>query len=82
MYRSLLKLGYVDAFRSVHPNLEEQFTFWDYCVGSSEGLGLLRNLGKRLCVSFSPPESSTIRCSDYCGPVPTGGVFLPDFFCI
>jgi exodeoxyribonuclease III len=29
-YRSLLKLGYIDAFRSLHPDLEGQFTFWDY----------------------------------------------------
>lgn len=29
-YRNLLKLGYIDAFRSLHPGLEGQFTFWDY----------------------------------------------------
>jgi exodeoxyribonuclease III len=29
-YRALLKLGYVDAFRSLHPDLRGQFTFWDY----------------------------------------------------
>jgi exodeoxyribonuclease III len=29
-YRALLKLGYTDAFRSLHPDLKGQFTFWDY----------------------------------------------------
>ena len=29
-YRQLLKLGYIDAFRSLHPDLTGQFTFWDY----------------------------------------------------
>jgi exodeoxyribonuclease-3 len=29
-YRALLSLGYTDAFRSLHPEEEGQFTFWDY----------------------------------------------------
>ncbi|HEY0795454.1 MAG TPA: exodeoxyribonuclease III [Acidisarcina sp.] len=29
-YRSLLNLGYTDAFRSLHPGEGSQFTFWDY----------------------------------------------------
>jgi exodeoxyribonuclease-3 len=29
-YRALLKLGYTDAFRALHPDLKGQFTFWDY----------------------------------------------------
>jgi exodeoxyribonuclease III len=29
-YRALLELGYVDAFRSLHPGETGQFTFWDY----------------------------------------------------
>jgi exodeoxyribonuclease-3 len=29
-YRSMLELGYTDAFRSLHPGLGGQFTFWDY----------------------------------------------------
>jgi exodeoxyribonuclease-3 len=29
-YRALLGLGYTDAFRSLHPGEEGQFTFWDY----------------------------------------------------
>jgi exodeoxyribonuclease-3 len=29
-YRAFLQLGYVDAFRSLHPGEAGQFTFWDY----------------------------------------------------
>jgi exodeoxyribonuclease-3 len=29
-YRALLELGYTDAFRSLHPGVGGQFTFWDY----------------------------------------------------
>jgi exodeoxyribonuclease-3 len=30
LYRALLRLGYTDAFRSLHPGEGGQFTFWDY----------------------------------------------------
>ncbi len=29
-YRAMLSLGYTDAFRSLHPEADGQFTFWDY----------------------------------------------------
>ena len=29
-YRALLAMGYVDAFRTLHPDEAGQFTFWDY----------------------------------------------------
>lgn len=29
-YRAFLALGYIDAFRSLHPTETGQFTFWDY----------------------------------------------------
>ena len=29
-YRAMLERGYVDAFRSLHPDLAGAFTFWDY----------------------------------------------------
>jgi exodeoxyribonuclease-3 len=29
-YRSMLERGYVDAFRSLHPDMAGAFTFWDY----------------------------------------------------
>ena len=36
MYRSLLDLGYVDAFRSLHPGEGGKFTYWDYFRRSFE----------------------------------------------
>jgi exodeoxyribonuclease-3 len=35
-YRELLKLGYTDAFRFLHPNETGHFTFWDYFRQSFE----------------------------------------------
>lgn len=35
-YRAFLKLGYTDAFRSLHPGEGGQFTFWNYFRKSSE----------------------------------------------
>jgi len=35
-YRELLKLGYTDAFRSLHPKQTGHFTFWDYFRQSFE----------------------------------------------
>ncbi len=35
-YRALLGLGYKDAFRSMYPGEEGQFTFWDYFRQSFE----------------------------------------------
>jgi exodeoxyribonuclease-3 len=29
-YRDMLAMGYIDAFRSLHPGEKGQFTFWDY----------------------------------------------------
>jgi exodeoxyribonuclease-3 len=29
-YRAMLELGYTDTFRSLHPGVGGQFTFWDY----------------------------------------------------
>jgi exodeoxyribonuclease-3 len=29
-YRALIKMGYTDAFRSLHPDEKGAFTFWDY----------------------------------------------------
>jgi exodeoxyribonuclease III len=35
-YGEILKLGYTDAFRSLHPDEKGQFTFWDYFSQSFE----------------------------------------------
>jgi exodeoxyribonuclease III len=50
-YRSLLKLGYIDAFRSLHPDLEGQFTFWDYFRQAFE-----HNRGIRIDHFVLPPS--------------------------
>jgi exodeoxyribonuclease III len=42
-YRALLALGYVDAFRSLHPEESGQFTYWDYFRQAFE-----RNRGIRI----------------------------------
>jgi hypothetical protein len=35
-YRAYLSLGYVDAFRTLHPGQGGHFTFWDYFRQASE----------------------------------------------
>ena len=35
-YRAYLGLGYTDAFRSLHPGVGDQFTYWDYFRGAFE----------------------------------------------
>jgi exodeoxyribonuclease-3 len=35
-YRAMLEMGYVDAFRSLHPGEPGQFTFWDYFLRAFE----------------------------------------------
>ena len=35
-YKAMLELGYTDAFRSLHPGMTGQFTFWDYFRQSFE----------------------------------------------
>ena len=35
-YRAMLELGYTDAFRSLHPGIAGQFTYWDYFRQSFE----------------------------------------------
>ena len=42
-YRALLAMGYVDAFRSLHPAETGQFTYWDYFRQAFE-----RNRGVRI----------------------------------
>ena len=36
LYRAMLNLGYVDAFRALHPGAAGHFTFWDYFRQSFE----------------------------------------------
>ena len=52
-YRSYLSLGYIDAFRSLHPGEGGQFTFWDYFRQSFE-----RNRGIRIDHFVLSPQLS------------------------
>lgn len=36
-YRAMLAMGYIDAFRSLHPGETGQFTFWDYFRKAFDG---------------------------------------------
>jgi exodeoxyribonuclease-3 len=35
-FRAMLEMGYIDAFRSLHPGETGQFTFWDYFLRAFE----------------------------------------------
>jgi exodeoxyribonuclease-3 len=64
-YRAMLKLGYTDAFRSLHPEEAGQFTFWDYFRQAFE-----HNRGIRIDHFLLSPElaDSLIGCSIDKGP--------------
>ncbi len=56
-YRAMLNLGYVDAFRALHPGQLGQFTFWDYFRQSFE-----HNRGIRIDhFLLSPPLTGALR---------------------
>jgi exodeoxyribonuclease III len=67
-YRTMLELGYIDAFRRLHPGLGGQFTFWDYfrqAFAHNRGIRidhflLTPNLAKRLqsCEIDKGPRAS------------------------
>lgn len=52
-YREMLKLGYTDAFRSLHPGESGQFTFWDYFRQAFE-----HNRGIRIDHFLLSPEAA------------------------
>jgi len=55
-YRAMLDRGYVDAFRSLHPDLRGAFTFWDYFRNAFE-----HNRGIRIDhFLLSPPAASRL----------------------
>jgi exodeoxyribonuclease-3 len=64
-YRSFLKLGYIDAFRSLHPDMVGQFTFWDYFRQAFE-----HNRGIRIDHFLLPPSLADrlISCEIDKGP--------------
>jgi exodeoxyribonuclease-3 len=51
LYRAMLNLGYVDAFRTLHPDEGGHFTFWDYFRQSFE-----HNRGIRIDHFLLSPE--------------------------
>jgi exodeoxyribonuclease-3 len=53
-YRTLLDMGYTDAFRSLHPGEAGQFTFWDYFRQAFE-----HNRGIRIDHFLLSPEVAT-----------------------
>ncbi len=55
-YRAMLQQGYVDAFRSLHPDLRGAFTFWDYFRNAFE-----HNRGIRIDhFLLSPPAAARL----------------------
>ena len=56
-YRALLGLGYIDAFRSLHPGAPGLFTFWDYFRNAFEV-----NRGVRIDhFLLSPPAAARLQ---------------------
>jgi exodeoxyribonuclease-3 len=56
-YRVMLERGYVDAFRSLHPDLAGAFTFWDYFRNAFE-----HNRGIRIDhFLLSPPAAARLE---------------------
>jgi exodeoxyribonuclease-3 len=53
----MLERGYVDAFRSLHPDLKGAFTFWDYFRNAFE-----HNRGIRIDhFLLSPPAAARLE---------------------
>ena len=53
VYRDILNLGLTEAYRSLHPNEKESYTFWDYQAGAWQ-----RNLGLRIDHFLLSPEAA------------------------
>jgi len=52
-YRSLLNLGLTEAFRTLHPDQKEAYSFWDYQAGAWP-----RNLGLRIDLFLLSPQAA------------------------
>lgn len=52
-YRSITNLGVVEAYRALHPDEKESYTFWDYQGGAWQ-----RNLGLRIDHFLLSPEAA------------------------
>lgn len=65
-YRRLLNLGLYDAFRALHPNLQE-YTFWDYQAGAWQ-----RNNGIRIDHALLSPKLADRLVSCHIDKQPRG----------
>ena len=52
-YRDIVNMGLTDAFRALHPDAAEAYTFWDYQAGAWP-----RNLGLRIDHFLLSPEAA------------------------
>lgn len=52
-YREIINLGLTEAYRALHPNEKEAYTFWDYQAGAWQ-----RNLGLRIDHFLLSPEAA------------------------
>ena len=52
-FRRVLNLGYVEAFRALHPHAHRAWTFWDYQAGAWQ-----RDLGLRIDHLLLSPEAA------------------------
>lgn len=58
LWRGLLNLGLVDAFRALHPLEKEAFTFWDYQAGAWQ-----KNNGLRIDHFLLSPQMADRLCA-------------------
>lgn len=70
-YRAMLELGYVDAFRSLHPGIGGKFTFWDYFRQAFD-----HNRGIRIDRFLLAPNVSCLGSFMSSGSRPTGRASL------
>ncbi|MCL2470028.1 MAG: exodeoxyribonuclease III [Alphaproteobacteria bacterium] len=54
IWRSILNLGFTDAYRALHPHEEKSYTFWDYQAGAWQ-----KDLGLRIDHFLLSPEAAS-----------------------
>ncbi|MFY9288275.1 MAG: exodeoxyribonuclease III [Alphaproteobacteria bacterium] len=52
-FRDVVQVGYIEAFRALHPNAKNAYTFWDYQAGSWQ-----RDAGLRIDHFLLSPEAA------------------------
>jgi exodeoxyribonuclease-3 len=66
-YREILNLGITEAYRALHPQTHEAYTFWDYQAGAWQ-----RNLGLRIDHFLLSPEAADLLQSCEIDRAPRG----------